>query len=363
MDEMTGLHTYQQWNGYFHSESNHFRGQPSVNRAHRRKRATPGAINIDGILLMDSPSISMYRGNGVPSPVEVGPHGSSWSRSGESMMVHGHNHLIRGNYLGQHFQPDASPWQDQQLNSNINDSHAIAWNQYLPMAYVQATNVNESSSGNSSMGLLRYHEAAGSRRGLRFPHPPPVNPRHHNFHHLPLAVQGVRGHSINFHPSVAAASYRVPTNPSRSAAIPRQNGFEMGASYVGLAPPAGPRSYRTLGRQHQNLPPIIQVDDVALLVDHHTDMSYEASRQIGNVSTSLTEEMVMNQMKTKTVNLEEAGSEEQEADSCVICQDEYKNGEKIGILRCGHEYHADCLRQWILVKNVCPLCKSQSLTP
>jgi len=69
--------------------------------------------------------------------VEVGPHGSAWSRPGESIMVHDHNHLIHGNYLGQHFQPDAPPWLDQQLNGNNNDGHTTPWNQLLPMPYVQ----------------------------------------------------------------------------------------------------------------------------------------------------------------------------------------------------------------------------------
>ena len=47
----------------------------------------------------------------------------------------------------------------------------------------------------------------------------------------------------------------------------------------------------------------------------------------------------------------------------MFSQDEYKNKENIGILRCGHEYHADCLRRWLLEKNVCPMCKSIALTP
>lgn len=43
-------------------------------------------------------------------------------------------------------------------------------------------------------------------------------------------------------------------------------------------------------------------------------------------------------------------------------QEEYKNMEKIGTLNCGHEYHAECLKKWLHVKNVCPICKSEALT-
>ncbi|XP_019414037.1 PREDICTED: probable E3 ubiquitin-protein ligase RHG1A [Lupinus angustifolius] len=350
--------------------------------------APPNAIYSDGAGMMDIASFSMpqRRGNGIPSLVEVGPHGSSWSGSGESIMVPDHNHLIRGNYLGPHFQPAAAPWPEQPLNYNINDGHATAWNQSLPMPYLQVRDVNESLLEDASMGLQMYHNTSSNRSGFRFPHPPPVNPLHHNFHHPTLPMQGMRGHSISFHPP--SASYRVPTNPLRSAVIPAQNDFEMGARHLRIAPPAGLRRHRphrgvmpnaTLG--HQNLSPMhfFQVDDVALLVDHHRDMrldidemSYEEllalGERIGNVSTGLSEEMITAQMKTKTysvpatvINLEEVASEEPETASCIICMDEYQNQEKIGILQCGHECHADCLRKWLLVKNVCPICKSKGL--
>ncbi|KAK7244221.1 hypothetical protein RIF29_39040 [Crotalaria pallida] len=358
--------------------------------------APTNARHTDGVAMnpmMDTASFSLH----TPSLMEVGPHGSAWNRSGDSIMVHDHNHLIRGNYLGQHFPPAAPPWFDQQLNGNSNDGHATAWNQPLPMPYMQAPNVNGSSLETASMGLQRYHDAVSNRNGLRFPHPPPANHQHHNYHHPALPpMQGVRGHNINFHPPVTTASFRVPTNPSRGAMIPTQTGFEMVPRQVGPAPSAGLRVYQphraimpetTLA--HRNLPPMgfLQVDDVALidevgnLVDHHRDMrldiedmSYEdllaLGERIGKVSTGLSEETITAQLKTKsyltpatTINLEEPASAEQESDSCIICQDEYKDQEKIGILRCEHEYHADCLMKWLLVKNVCPICKSEALAP
>lgn len=332
-----------------------------------------------------APPNARHAENGIPSL----PHCSSWSRSGESMMVHNHNHLIQGNYLGQHFQPVASPWTDQQLNSNTNDGRALAWHQSLPMPYVQAPSANGSSSENARMGLQRYHDTAASRSGLRFPHPPPANAQYHNFHHQTQSAQEIRGHSVNFHTSVTAPSYRVQANPSRSSSILVQNALEIGARHAGPVPVAGARIHRPhrgnmheTTFRHRNLPPVafFQVDDVALLVDHHRDMrldiedmSYEEllalGERIGNVNTGLSEEMITIQMKTRTyllptnaINLEEAPSDEQETDSCTICQDEYKNQEKIGILQCGHEYHEDCLRKWLLVKNVCPICKSEALT-
>lgn len=99
--------------------------------------APPNAGHTDGVAMLDTASFSLH----IPSLVEVGPHGSAWSRSSESIMVHDHNHLVQGNYLGQHFPPAVPPWFDQQLNSNNNDGHTTAWNQSLPMPYLQGKDI------------------------------------------------------------------------------------------------------------------------------------------------------------------------------------------------------------------------------
>ncbi|XP_020993779.1 probable E3 ubiquitin-protein ligase ZFP1 isoform X2 [Arachis duranensis] len=162
---------------------------------------------------------------------------------------------------------------------------------------------------------------------------------------------------------------------------------EVRFRHAGPVPHTGRQMYRrnrrglsrtTLGRGNFPAIELVQVDGVAVLVNHYIDtelrvedMSYEGlnalGQQIGHVSTGLSEEIITNQMKTKTylmaasaVNLEEATSQEVEADVCIICQDEYKNQDMIGVLQCEHEYHADCLRKWLLVRNVCPLCKSEA---
>ncbi|CAO3637110.1 unnamed protein product [Cunninghamella blakesleeana] len=44
--------------------------------------------------------------------------------------------------------------------------------------------------------------------------------------------------------------------------------------------------------------------------------------------------------------------------SCVICLDEYTNGENVRRLPCGHEYHVECIDPWLTIKSAsCPLCK------
>ncbi|XP_010316970.1 probable E3 ubiquitin-protein ligase ZFP1 [Solanum lycopersicum] len=42
---------------------------------------------------------------------------------------------------------------------------------------------------------------------------------------------------------------------------------------------------------------------------------------------------------------------------CSICLDDYYDKEKLIQIICGHLYHLDCIREWIKLKNFCPICK------
>ncbi|KAI7836347.1 hypothetical protein COHA_009770 [Chlorella ohadii] len=39
---------------------------------------------------------------------------------------------------------------------------------------------------------------------------------------------------------------------------------------------------------------------------------------------------------------------------CSVCHDEYREGEEVLELPCGHNYHADCLLPWLETHNTCP---------
>lgn len=42
-------------------------------------------------------------------------------------------------------------------------------------------------------------------------------------------------------------------------------------------------------------------------------------------------------------------------------QEEYGDGEDIGTLECGHDFHYGCIKQWLMHKNLCPICKTTAL--
>ncbi|KAJ9153546.1 hypothetical protein P3X46_026973 [Hevea brasiliensis] len=360
----------------------------------------------DGFLLMDAASFAppQYRGNSAPSIRELGSHRSVRNRLGatglDPVLAHNQNHFIQGNYMSQPFQPSGSLWLDQQLSNNSSDTGASAWTQNPAITYMHGNNVSGVETG--SMGPQHYHDLSGNRTNSSFLHPSPANLRHHNFHHLSPPVQGMRGHNLNVLPQVPAASFRGPTSyVSQSNVNPSQDGMDIGVRHPGSVQPTSLRIYRPhregvlsdTAIRHRNVPHlrVLPTDGVAVLefpdyyevenyVDHHSDMrldiedmSYEEllalGERIGNVNTGLSEETIRSKLKTRkclsspmSINLEEAACADQESDACIICQDDYKHQEKIGTLDCGHEYHADCLKKWLRVKNVCPICKSEALT-
>ncbi|KAK8487032.1 hypothetical protein V6N12_020251 [Hibiscus sabdariffa] len=98
--------------------------------------------------------------------------------------------------------------------------------------------------------------------------------------------------------------------------------------------------------------------DMRLDVDN---MSYEEllalEERIGNVSTGLSEETILNRLKRRKYS--SALGAQLEAEPCCVCQEEYKAGEDVGKLECGHDFHTDCINQWLMHKNLCPICKTE----
>ncbi|XP_042384711.1 probable E3 ubiquitin-protein ligase RHG1A isoform X2 [Zingiber officinale] len=116
-----------------------------------------------------------------------------------------------------------------------------------------------------------------------------------------------------------------------------------------------------------------------LINDHYSDMrmdiddmTYEEllalGEEMGTVSTALSEEALSKCLKkSKYIPASPIAvfscSDEGDA-KCSICQEEWAAGDEMGMLVCEHFYHAQCIHQWLQLKNWCPICKaSVSPTP
>ena len=46
-----------------------------------------------------------------------------------------------------------------------------------------------------------------------------------------------------------------------------------------------------------------------------------------------------------------------EKKSCMICLEDYNNGDKATTLPCIHLFHTNCIKNWLKKQNSCPICK------
>ncbi|KAL0408901.1 UNVERIFIED_CONTAM: putative E3 ubiquitin-protein ligase HIP1 [Sesamum radiatum] len=100
--------------------------------------------------------------------------------------------------------------------------------------------------------------------------------------------------------------------------------------------------------------------------DRHQDwrlnvdaMSYEElldlSDKIGYVGSGLREEEISRCLRRfKHFNPEKDWK-------CSICHEKYRRDGDVVTLDCGHHHHVRCIKQWLLQKNECPVCKSPAL--
>ncbi|CAN8288660.1 unnamed protein product [Cochlearia groenlandica] len=99
--------------------------------------------------------------------------------------------------------------------------------------------------------------------------------------------------------------------------------------------------------------------DMRLDVDN---MSYEEllslEERIGDVCTGLKEETISSRLKEHRYK---SSTCPQEVEPCCICQEDYKEGEEMGMLECGHDFHGQCIKEWLKRKNLCPICKTKGL--
>ncbi|XP_060189954.1 probable E3 ubiquitin-protein ligase ZFP1 [Lycium barbarum] len=274
------------------------------------------------------------------------------------------------------------------VNHGLNNSWA--WNQAAPLPYLPG-----GAGGYVDAGFMgvQGNQVTASNGGLTsFLHAPvPQGSPHH--HQMPPNMQYTVGHAMGFSPQMtASARVYLQNSSSNSSNNPSQ----------GVVPfsPTGSRMYRPHPREfmpeantrHRNLPnmrvlpenrvPMLDVPayhEVGNVVDQFRDMrldidhmSYEEllalGEQIGKVTTGLPEEAIVTNLKTRIFlstetpcALESVACEDHKTD-CVICQIDYADQDKIGILECRHEYHEDCIKKWLVVKNICPMCKSTALS-
>lgn len=137
---------------------------------------------------------------------------------------------------------------------------------------------------------------------------------------------------------------------------------------------------RSEGRDELSYEQLLMLEATFLLggidiYDQHRDlrldvdsMSYEdlleLGDRIGYVNTGLSEDAIFQCLQKIKHCIMEARSTclTENERKCSICQEEYEANDELGKLQCGHSYHVCCIKQWLLQKNACPVCKASVLS-
>lgn len=98
-------------------------------------------------------------------------------------------------------------------------------------------------------------------------------------------------------------------------------------------------------------------------------MSYEELLELGDkigyVSTGLREDEIVRCLRKAKLPLLDDMSSHFSSEmqcKCSICQEEYEAEDEMGKLDCGHFFHVDCIKQWLVQKKTCPMCKTSVLS-
>ena len=68
-----------------------------------------------------------------------------------------------------------------------------------------------------------------------------------------------------------------------------------------------------------------------------------------------TDQEILNELPE--TQIEDVSKLDSEKKNCVICLEDFKNGDKACVLPCVHIFHTNCVKEWLKTKNFCPICK------
>lgn len=108
--------------------------------------------------------------------------------------------------------------------------------------------------------------------------------------------------------------------------------------------------------------------------EHEGDvLSYSSEYELRTRTIKLKKEKLSENSKMKTTTETPAPNSEEDplscdmlednnaSPSCAICFLNLEDGDRVGAIDCGHLFHVDCLKGWLIRRNVCPLCLHEGI--
>ena len=84
------------------------------------------------------------------------------------------------------------------------------------------------------------------------------------------------------------------------------------------------------------------------------DIFSEFLQRMGSRENPTDEEILNELPETK---IEDVNKLDPEKKNCIICLEDFKNGDNAIILPCIHIFHTECIKNWLKTQNTCPICK------
>ncbi|XP_031401255.1 E3 ubiquitin-protein ligase BIG BROTHER-like isoform X2 [Punica granatum] len=95
---------------------------------------------------------------------------------------------------------------------------------------------------------------------------------------------------------------------------------------------------------------------------HQTSHDYqellELGEAVGTQSRGLSQELI-SLLPTSKYKRGFFSRKRSRHERCVICQMEYKRGDRRMTLPCNHIYHAGCCSRWLSINKACPICYTE----
>ena len=103
----------------------------------------------------------------------------------------------------------------------------------------------------------------------------------------------------------------------------------------------------------------VEQDIIDQLYPDPDKMTYEQllelEENVGSVSKGLTKKQIKKIPKV----IYNKNKFKNDDNKCVVCQYEFKNGENVTQLTCGHLFHTECVDTWLSKNKVCPMCHKE----
>ncbi|KAK7325038.1 hypothetical protein VNO77_29074 [Canavalia gladiata] len=165
------------------------------------------------------------------------------------------------------------------------------------------------------------------------------------------------GYEVNHH-ETSTDEYR---RPSENSAIINE---QMTAVHIegeeGVNNSTQDNSIECPRRHHNNSNDyqVIWQDDI-----DPDNMTYEELLELGEAVGTQSRGLSQEQISLLPVSKYKCGCfffrKKSRDERCVICQMEYRRGDKRITLPCKHVYHASCANRWLTINKACPMCYTE----